>query len=67
MKERTVYAKHPKSEWWFVCRDDDPGKGIKGVLSNKDKWDVFGGLHAEVRLEEAVQEQVPEQVELTNG
>jgi hypothetical protein len=53
LKERTVYTKHPKSELSSVYRDDNLNKGIKGVLACKDRWDVFGDPHAEVRLEEA--------------
>jgi len=33
LKERTVYTKHPRSEFWSVYRDDNPNKGIKGVLA----------------------------------
>jgi hypothetical protein len=51
LKKRTLHEKHAKSEWWSVCRNDYPGKGIKGVLVYKDKWDVFGDPHAEVRKE----------------
>lgn len=53
LKDRTVYTKHPKSEFWSVFKDDNPNKGIKGVSAYKDKWDVFGDPHAEVSLEEA--------------
>lgn len=60
LKERTVYTKHPKSAFWSVYRDDNPNKGIKGVLAYKDKWDVFGDPHAEVRQEDAPEEQEAE-------
>jgi hypothetical protein len=60
LKERTVYSKHPKSEFWAVYKNDNPNKGIKGVLAYKDKWDVFGDPHAEIRLEEAPEGQEAE-------
>jgi hypothetical protein len=54
LKARTVYTRHPKSEFWSVFRDDNPRKGIKGVRSYEDKWDVFGDPHAEQKMEEAL-------------
>jgi hypothetical protein len=61
LKERTVYTKYPKSEFWSVYRNDNPTKGIKGVLAYKDKWDVFGDPHAEVGLENAQDGKGPEE------
>jgi hypothetical protein len=60
LKECTVYTRHPKSEFWSVYRDNNPNKGIKGVLAYKDKWDVFGDPHVEVRMEEALEVQEPD-------
>jgi hypothetical protein len=33
LEERTVYTKHPKSEFCSVFKDDNVKKGIKGVLN----------------------------------
>ena len=44
VKERTVYSKHPKSEFYSVYRKD--------VLDFKDKWDVFGDPRAELGIQE---------------
>jgi len=44
VKERTVYSKHPKSEFWSVYRKD--------ILDFRDKWDVFGDPRAELQVEE---------------
>jgi len=34
VKERTVYSKYPKSEFYSIYRKD--------ILDYKDKWDIFG-------------------------
>ena len=38
VKERTVYSKHPKSEFYSLNRRD--------VLDYKDKWELFGDPRA---------------------
>lgn len=51
VKQRTVYSKHPKSEFYSLYRKD--------ILDFKDKWDIFGDPKAEVRIEEqSVSEEV---------
>ena len=44
VKERTVYSKHPKSEFYSLYRKD--------ILSYRDKWEVFGDPRAELKIEE---------------
>lgn len=44
VKERTVYSKHPKSEFYSLYRKD--------VLDYRDRWDVFGDPRAELKIEE---------------
>jgi hypothetical protein len=39
IKDRTVYSKHPNSEFYSVYRKD--------ITDYRDKWDVFGDPHAE--------------------
>lgn len=43
VKERTVYSKHPKSEFYSLHR--------KAILEFKDKWDTFGDPHAEINAD----------------
>jgi hypothetical protein len=49
VKERTVYSKHPRSEIYSVYRKD--------ILDYRERWDVFGDPHAELRLEEIAEAQ----------
>ena len=44
VKARTVYSKHPKSEFYSLYRKD--------ILDFKDKWDFFGDPKAELRIEQ---------------
>ena len=44
VKERTVYSKHPKSEFYSLYRKD--------ILDYKDKWELFGDPRAELKIEE---------------
>lgn len=44
VKDRTVYSRHPKSEFYSLYRKD--------ILDFKNKWDVFGDPNAELRIEE---------------
>jgi len=51
VRERTIYSKHPKSEFYSLYRKD--------IISYKDKWDVFGDPRAEIQVEEhSVSEEV---------
>lgn len=44
VKERTVYSKHPKSEFYSLYRKD--------IIEFKDQWDVFGDPRAELKIKE---------------
>ena len=43
VREKTVYSKHPRSEFYSVYRKD--------VLNYKDKWAVLGDPRAELEVE----------------
>jgi hypothetical protein len=43
VKERTVYSKHPRSEFYSLYR--------KEILDYRDKWVVFGDPRAELNVE----------------
>ena len=44
VQERTVYSKHPKSEFYSLYRKD--------ILHYKNRWEVFGDPRAELKIEE---------------
>ena len=44
VKQRTVYSKHPKSEFYSLYRKD--------ILDYRDKWEVFGDPRAELKIDE---------------
>lgn len=56
VKERTVYSKHPKSEFYSLYRND--------ILDYKDKWDVFGDPRAELQIEE---QNVSDEIKASGG
>jgi len=51
VKDHTVHSKHPKADFYSVYRKD--------IVGYKDKWDVFGDPHAQVRLEGGPDPEVP--------
>jgi hypothetical protein len=44
VKQRTVYSKHPKSEFYSLYRKD--------ILDYRDKWEIFGDPRAELKIDE---------------
>ena len=44
VKARTVYSRHPKSEFYSLYRKD--------ILEYRNKWEVFGDPRAELKIEE---------------
>jgi hypothetical protein len=52
LKARVVHSVHPRSEFFAVYKNENEIKGIQGILSYRDKWEVFGDPHAEIGLEE---------------
>jgi hypothetical protein len=60
VKERTVYSKHPKSEFYSLYRKD--------ILDFRDNWDVFGDPRAELEIEEhSVSDEVKASAASTTG
>ncbi len=49
VKERTIYSKHPNSEFYSLYRKD--------ILDFKDGWGVFGDPRAEIAVDEPLDPQ----------